>query len=169
MNTKDFKNFVVKKHDEPSKSQRYGAAPYSKHLQDAVNVMYQYEYYLKDRDKNDVEKAVFGHDLIEDTDVSVKDIIKISNERVAKIIFNVSNERGYDRKTKNFKTYPKIWDDDLSVFVKLCDRIANTRNSKREREDLFSMYKKEYSIFKYALKSNLFPDMWKELDNLYFK
>lgn len=117
-----------------------------------------------------MEKACYGHDLVEDTEVSVNDIIQRTNERVGRIIFNVSNERGFDRKERNFKTYPKIWGDDLSIFVKLCDRIANTRNSKKDSPRLFKMYKSEYPIFKYALKvRGLYPDMWKELDNLYYK
>ena len=175
MNTKEFQKFVDEKHNQPSGCQRYGSAPYSKHCQDVVDVKKEYEYYLKDEDLDDTEKACRGHDLIEDTEVSVRDIVKKTNERVARIIFNVSNERGLDRKEKNFKTYPKIWGDDLSIFVKLCDRIANTRNSKdscdtnSKGDSLFQMYKKEYPIFKYALKvRGLYPDMWKELDNLYY-
>jgi len=175
MNEK-FKIFVTEKHNQPSGSQRYGSAPYSKHLQDVVDVMKEYEYYLKDEDKEDVEHACLGHDLIEDTEVSVRDIVQWTNERISRIIFNVSNERGLNRKEKNFKTYPKIWGCDFSIFVKLCDRIANTRNSKKSFEtnsngdSLFQMYKKEYPIFKYALKvRGLYPDMWKELDNLYYK
>lgn len=176
MNTKEFKEFTINKHNQPSGSQRYGSAPYSKHVIDVYNVNREYRYYLKDEEKGDADKACYGHDLIEDTEVSVKDIIKISNERVGRIIFNVSNERGFDRKEKNFKTYPKIWGDDLSIYVKLCDRIANTRNSKKSGDStengdsLFKMYKREYPIFKYALKvRGLYPDMWKELDNLYYK
>lgn len=171
MNTEEFRGFVFNKHNQPSECQRYGAAPYSKHLEDVVSVKHQYEYYLKEEDSNDVENACWGHDLVEDTDVSVHDIIELTNEKVGRIIFNVSNERGYDRKSRNFKTYPKIWDDDLSIFVKLCDRIANTRNSKKDSPDkLFIMYKREYPIFKYALKvRGLYPDMWKELDSLYYK
>ena len=176
MNTIEFKQFADNKHNLPSESQRYGSVPYSKHTQDVFDVNREYNYYLKNEDKDDVDKVSYGHDLIEDTDVSVKDIEEYANKRVARIIFNVSNERGLDRKEKTFKTYPKIWSDDLSIYVKLCDRIANTRNSKKSGDkkingdSLFSMYKKEYSLFKYALKvRNLYPDMWDELDSLYYK
>lgn len=171
-----FKNFVIEKHNQPTGYQRYGDAPYSKHLQDVVNVKHEYEHYLLEEDKIDVENACWGHDIIEDTEVSLRNVTALTNLRVSRIIFNVTNERGLDRKEKNFKTYPKIWNSDLSIFVKLCDRIANTRNSKRTNdkksngESLFVMYKKEYSIFKYALKvRGLYPKMWEELDELYYK
>jgi len=176
MNTKEFKVFADNKHNLPSESQRYGSVPYSKHTQDVYDINKEYDYYLKEYDKEDVDKACYGHDLVEDTDVSVRDLEQRTNKRVARIIFNVSNERGFDRKEKNFKTYPKIWGDDLSIYVKLCDRIANTKNSKKSYDkksngdSLFEMYKKEYPIFKYALNvRGLYPDMWKELDNLYYK
>lgn len=176
MNTQEFKEFTISKHNQPSGSQRYGSAPYSKHVIDVYDVNREFDYYLKDEDKDDVDKACIGHDLIEDTDVSVNDIIKMTNVRVARIIFNVSNERGFERKERNFKTYPKIWGCDLSIYVKLCDRIANTRNCKNSGDNksngisLFKMYKNEYPIFKYALNVRLlYPNMWKELDNLYYK
>ena len=44
------------------------------------------------------------------------------------LILRVSNERGWTRKERNFKTYPKIWENDLAIFVKLCDRIATAIN-----------------------------------------
>lgn len=80
--------------------------------------------------------------------------------------FLVSNERGRSRKERNFKTYPKIWNNKLAVFLKLCDRLANTRNSRETHHRMFEVYKKEYPVFKYALKQQCFEDMWNELDNL---
>lgn len=168
MNLEEIKQFAIGKHNLPSDCQRYGTAPYSKHLLDVVNIKKQYEYYLNDEDKLDIEMACFCHDLIEDTDTSADDIEKLTNKKVASIVFKVTNERGENRKTRNFKTYPKIWDDDLAIFVKLCDRIANTRNSKESGHGMFEAYKKEFPLFKYALQvRNLYKDMWKELDELY--
>lgn len=169
MNLEEIKNLAINKHNQPSDCQRYGNAPYSKHLEDVVNVKKQYQYYLKIEDSDDVEMACWLHDTIEDTDITIDVVENVSNKRVASIVFKVTNERGENRKVKNFKTYPKIWDDDLAIFVKLCDRIANTRNSKESGHSMFDKYKKEYPIFKYALKvRNLYSDMWQELDNLYY-
>jgi len=161
------KKYSLKKHDLPSDCQRYGNKPYSVHLINVVNVIKRY-LYLIDKDlHDDVVASGFAHDLIEDTDTSPRNLIEIFNERIADIVFRVTNERGYDRKEKNFKTYPKIWVSDLAIFVKLCDRISNTKNSKSTGHKMYKVYKEEYPIFRYALKvRGLYQDMWDELDKL---
>lgn len=161
------KEFAYSKHNLPSECQRYGAAPYSKHLCDVEEIGMKYSYYISKSDIYDVLCAINFHDLVEDTDVTIKLISKLTNDRVADIVYRVTNERGYDRKEKNFKTYPKIWPVDLAIYVKLCDRIANTKNSKNSGHSMYNVYKEEYPLFKYALNvRNLYPDMWEELDNL---
>ena len=117
----EFKKFSIDKHNLPSDSQRYGSAPYAVHLDGVDKVYYEYEYLLDDKDKLNVNFSIWGHDLIEDTDVNVRVIAKLTNNIVADIVYRVTNERGYCRKEKNFKTYPKIWPSDLAIFVKLCD------------------------------------------------
>lgn len=177
----EFKKFSIDKHDLPSDSQRYGSAPYVVHLDGVDKVYEEYEYLIvSDEDKMNVRYAIWGHDLIEDTDVNVKIIVRLTNDVVADIVYRVTNERGYCRKEKNFKTYPKIWVSDLAIFVKLCDRIANTRNSKiygqrstieedvEKAVEMYKVYKEEYPIFRYALKvRGLYQEMWDELDKLY--
>jgi len=161
------KNIAINKHNQPAPCQRYGSQPYSKHLQDVVDIANKYINYLAPQDREDVICACWGHDLIEDTEFGPSDLEKLFNVRVADLILRVSNERGWDRKERNFKTYPKIWSNDLAIFIKLCDRIANTRNSKETGYRMYETYKKEYPVFKYALNvRNLYPEMWEELDQL---
>ena len=94
------------------------------------------------------------------------------NDRIAKIVYNVSNERGWSKKEELFKTLPKIWECELSIFIKLCDRISNGVNSRNGNSDkskrMYKRYKEEYPIFRYALKSdNLYEEMWEELDDIF--
>jgi (p)ppGpp synthase/HD superfamily hydrolase len=160
------KELAYRMHDEPSKSQRYGNAPYSSHLDDVVSIIDKYLYYLSE-DKHDIVRtAGYGHDLIEDTEITEKYLIKNFGYEVADIIYRVTNERGRDRKERNFKTYPKIWRSDLAIFVKLADRIANTTNSKNTGYRMYDTYRSENPIFRYALNNGLYPDMWAELDSL---
>jgi len=167
MNIDEVKYFAINKHNLPSTSQRYGVDLYDVHLKGVVGVYKEYNFLLDTKDKNNVEMACWCHDLIEDTDVSVNVITDITNDVVSDIVYRVTNERGYDRKERNFKTYPKIWENDLAIFVKLCDRIFNTRNSKKCGHRMFNVYKKEYPVFRYALKvRNLYNEMWNELDKL---
>jgi guanosine-3',5'-bis(diphosphate) 3'-pyrophosphohydrolase len=161
------KELAFKMHNQPSASQRYGNAPYSIHLEAVVEVMKRFIYYISEDKREIVYAAGYGHDLIEDTEISESYLINNFGYEVADIIYRVSNERGRDRKERNFKTYPKIWRNDLAIFVKLCDRIANTTNSKNSGHSMYKKYQLEYPIFRYALKvRDLYPDMWKELDEL---
>ena len=114
-----------------------------------------------------IKIACLLHDTIEDTDTSEKILERKFGAEVSDIVYRVSNERGRDRKERNFKTYPKIWRSDFAIFVKLADRIANTTNSKNTGHSMYKKYQKEYYIFRYALKvRGLYPEMWRELDAL---
>lgn len=166
------KSYAFKKHDQPSECQRYGSAPYSKHLNDVVSIAIKYKYLLSDDTHEDVLASCYLHDSIEDTDTTPKSLKKMFNERIAEIVYRVSNERGWEKKEILFKTLPKIWQNDLATFVKLCDRIANGTNSKNGDSDkskrMYKRYKDEYPIFKYALKTEgLYDEMWVDLDNIF--
>jgi (p)ppGpp synthase/HD superfamily hydrolase len=161
------KDYAFKKHNMPSDSQWYGSLPYSKHLLDVLSNADRYIHYIAEDKREIVRCACLLHDTIEDTDTGPSDLEKMFNHEVADLVLRVSNERGWDRKERNFKTYPKIWVNDLAIFVKLCDRMANTRNSKETGHTMYEVYRKEYPVFRYALKvRNLYPDMWAEMDEL---
>lgn len=161
------REFAYRKHNQPSDCQRYGALPYSVHLEAVLAQAEKFMYYIPEEKRDIIRIACLCHDTIEDTDVSEKLLEQKFGSEVADIVYRVSNERGRDRKERNFKTYPKIWRSDLAIFVKLADRIANTTNSKKTGHSMFRKYKSEYGIFRYALKvRGLYSDMWKELDLL---
>ncbi len=161
------KKLAYKMHNNPSVAQRYGDAPYTKHLEDVVSVIKRYLYYIPE-DKHDLLiSAGYLHDIIEDTEISEKFLIKHFSYELADIIYRVSNERARDGKEKLFKTLPKIWRNEYAIFLKLADRIANTQNSKNSGHRVYEKYKREYYIFKYALKiEDMYVDMWGELDSL---
>jgi len=169
---KKAKEYAFKKHDQPSDCQRYGSAPYSKHLDMVVDVIVRYKYLLQDDEQEDVMAAGFLHDCVEDTDTTPKTLKHLFNERIAQIVYRVSNERGWEKKEILFKTLPKIWQCDLATFVKMCDRIANGTNSKNGTSDkskrMYKRYTEEYPIFRYALKTEgLYDIVWTELDDLF--
>jgi (p)ppGpp synthase/HD superfamily hydrolase len=170
-NIEKARDFAYEKHNKPSDSQRYGNAPYSKHLDDVKAVADRHLHYLNAEEVEDVYCAIYLHDTVEDTETTPNLLKKLFNDRVASIVLAVSNERGWDKKEILFKTLPKIWQNRLATFVKMCDRIANTTNSKagidERSSSLFERYKSEYPVFRYALKNEDFEDLWKELDELY--
>lgn len=169
---KKAKKYAYDKHNKPSDSQRYGSAPYSFHLEMVVDIIKKYKYLLDDECHDDVIAAGYLHDSVEDTDTTPKTLKKLFNNRIANIVYRVSNERGWEKKEILFKTLPKIWKDELAIFVKLADRIANGMNSKKGKTDkskrMYKRYVNEYPIFRYALKTdNLYSEMWEELDKIF--
>ncbi len=166
------KRFAYQKHDLPSESQRYGSAPYSRHLEDVIGVMKKYIHLLDKECHEDVLAAGYLHDSVEDTDTTPGMLKSMFNLRIAELVLRVSNERGWDKKEILFKTLPKIWQNKQATFLKLCDRIANGRNSKQGEDEharqVFKRYCTEYPIFRYALKTeNEFEEMWVELDEIF--
>ena len=161
------KEFATNRHN--SIGQMYGNLPYTFHLEMVVTVAIKYIQLIPVADQDNVLAACWCHDLIEDTGTTKEQLAKQTNPRISEIVYNVSNEPAKTRREKVIKTLPKIMGDQYSIFVKLCDRIANTTNSKKEASDFFGKYKKEWPIFEYALRLNdhRFEEMWKELEGLY--
>lgn len=166
-------DYAINEHKNPSREQRYGNKPYSKHLTDVVNIAKKYIHYIDVEEREDVITSCWGHDLIEDTNNSVRKLSLKFNKRVAEIILSVSNIPLYDKKEQVLLTFAQVRKGGhLSRFVKLCDRIANVTNSKNGFDEksafLYKKYQTEYPIFRYALKiKGEYSDMWVELDELF--
>ncbi len=166
------REYAYWKHNRPSESQRYGSAPYSSHLENVVDVIKKYIHLLDPESHEDVIAAGYLHDSVEDTDTTPEMLKAMFNLRIAELVLRVSNERGWDKKEILFKTLPKIWQNKLATFLKMCDRIANGTNSKKGESDraksLYQRYSGEYPIFRYALKvEGEFDEMWEELDGIF--
>jgi len=122
--------------------------PYEFHLR-MVNNVYEDFQHLLDEELNDYcGKAVWAHDLIEDTRVSYNDVKNQLGEEVANIVYAVTNDKGKNRKERaGDKYYEGIRNTPGAVFVKLCDRIANVQYGKMTKSRMFEMYKKENPEF----------------------
>jgi len=145
--------FAIAKHG----SQTYDEYPYYYHLEQVVDILEQYGY------TEDVFIiSGYLHDILEDTDTSYNDIKEKFGERVAEIVYCVTDELGRNRKERKAKTLPKIAGNMDAIIIKLADRIANLRKPKMK-----NMYVKEYKEFKDALYIFGHADeMWAELDYL---
>ena len=162
--------------------QMYGDEPYLCHLQD----VYFWADDFVERDPSSFEPTHDGqvaliaswlHDTLEDCeDVNIPMLIHFFGDEVADVVDRVSTVRfcpetgrkGKNRKERHAWTYPRIRENKIAVFVKLCDRIANTSNCVAEQSDLLKMYKKEYPGFREALfVEGEYEELWDELDELY--
>jgi GTP pyrophosphokinase len=114
------------------------------------------------------------HDVLEDTSCSYGDIMNEFGERVADIVYDVTDELGKNRMQRHEKTYPKTVKNDEAIIVKLCDRMANMIHSVGNRKKC-KMYLREYKGFKTALYAESSEEcpyqskMWETVDELYNK
>lgn len=147
-------------HHVINNAQMYGVLPYTHHLQDVERVLR--EFGVTDVD---MLAAAWLHDIVEDTDVKLRDVEENFGPNIARLVGAVTSEEGPNRKTRNALTYPKIRDaGEDAVQLKLADRIANVRNGGASVE----MYRKEYRDFRHALRydGTQASPMWGELDRL---
>lgn len=143
-------------------NQMYGNYPYAKHLEDVVVVLQRFGIH-EDR----ILAAAWLHDSLEDTALTIEAIKEEIGDDVAALVFAVTTEPGINRYERNSKTYPKIKAQEMGVYLKLADRIANVESATKGNFRKFKMYKKEFPAFKEALKvQGVADEMWNYLEGL---
>lgn len=143
--------------------------PYEYHLACVSGVGERFIDYIPMEDRNAVRKALLCHDILEDCRVTYNDLKAQIGQEAADIVYAVTDELGHNRTERAEKTYPKIAADPLAIFVKLCDRLANTTYSKSggkpKDKSMFDQYKREYSNFRRTFfRRASYPSLWIALD-----
>jgi len=165
---KDARDYACNLHAE--RNLRYGEEdlPYSYHLHKvAWEVKVNAYNYFTYAECGILEKAAWLHDTIEDCAITYNDIKTIFGEVVADIVYAVSNELGKNRNERAERTYPKIAKGRYSVFIKLCDRIANMKYSKERGSSMYKKYKRELPHFLESICVEWkFPELEQKLLNL---
>lgn len=147
------KEFAIMSHQNVN--HKYGVYPYSYHLSMVVDIANEFINSIPEKDREIVLSACWMHDTIEDCRLTYNDVKEVSNIEVAEIVYALSNEKGKNRKERaNDKYYQGIREVPYACFVKLCDRIANVKHSKKEKSKMFEVYKKENENF----INQLFPN-----------
>jgi len=150
--------------------QKYDDLPYHIHLQDVVKFIKKYKYLIPEEDFDNVLIAGWGHDIQEDTGCTYNDIVKALGKIPADIIYAVSNEKGHNRKERaNDKYYDGIRENNLALYVKLCDRLANLTFSKHHgHTDMYKTYQKENEYFRNKLYNGMYDEIWDVIDKIEF-
>jgi len=147
---------------------KYGEDDYDYHL-NMVYIVAKHYFKIMNISPNKriiLGKAIWCHDLETDTTVTREELQKVIGEEAEDLVWSVSGF-GYNRKERNKDEINKTKKNRDSVFVKLCDRIANVKNSKHSNVNLFKMYKKEHTHFEESLYiKGEYDIMWKELNDL---
>lgn len=137
---------------------------YSVHLLRTFRIAKRYRT-LVDASKLDIVYAAsWLHDTIEDCRINYSLIYDEFGKEVADIVFDLTNEKGKTRKERaNDKYYKEIKNNNLSIFVKLCDRISNLNYSYYQYLDNHDLYKKlkMYSNENKHFTESLYTDKYK--------
>lgn len=162
--------FCINAHTYNTKSgkpQRWGEFKYFVHLERVAQCLIQFGI-LDD----DLILAAYGHDLLEDTNVTVEDMRRAGfTETAIDVVQRVTDEPGKNRRERKAKTYPKIRGHQGATAVKLADRIVNVEHSLQDGNYL-DMYVKEYKSFEDGIKGEIDPPylsigkMWEHLNRL---
>lgn len=138
MNNKERAMLVA---ERAHRNQDYDIYPYIYHVKRVVEIAEELGF-----DETIVVAATL-HDVQEDGFLSYNDIMKAFGREVAEIVYAVTDELGRNRLERHQKTYPKIRSNWKAVAVKICDRIANVRQSKEYDQRKIKMYQDEHSEF----------------------
>lgn len=156
-------------------NQRYDNKPYSIHLDMVYNYAikyltiiiasgkYSHEYIIN------VLAACYCHDIIEDARETYNDVLKRTNKDIAELVYALTNEKGKNRAQRACdKYYDDMKQVPLADFIKICDRLANTKYSTTKGSRMSSAYAKEYKHFKEKLYKDEYKPMFDELEELLF-
>jgi (p)ppGpp synthase/HD superfamily hydrolase len=138
---------------------------YIKHCVETKAVLLRY-----DETGKDMLTAAILHDVMEDCEVSQLTIRDLFGDRVAELVWAVTDEPGVNRKERKAKTYPKIKATPGALMIKLADRIANLEAAtKTGNERMLKMYAKEWDEMQKALRTfGELDEMWNHIANLLF-
>ena len=155
------RNFAIAAHG----NQKFGIHPYSVHLDAVAKIA---------RPFGETAVAIaYLHDVVEDTEVSTKEVESEFGKLVADAVAILTDQPGKDRKERKSKTYAKMssvsGETEIALVVKAADRLANMRACV-DGNDLkrLAMYKGEHPTFKAsAFRSDACNEIWAELETIF--
>lgn len=155
-------------------NQLYGCKPYKYHLEKVREVAFEFRGEMSKDDFIIVVQSCWLHDVIEDSGENYNSIKREFGFDVAEVVYAVSEGKGRSRKERQNDLYYKgIKESRLGTFVKLCDKIANTRESiSTNDKKRIRNHKKELDKFSRKLYSDdaMYKDLWISLwDSMGYK
>ena len=119
---------------------KHSSRPFWCHLRDTVNIIMRHKL-----DTVDLLCAAWLHDVIEDTPATYQDIRELFGEKIADLVWAVTDEMGRNRYERLQKSREKNFATRESTILKTADLAANI-NASFEHEDFnhLVMYKTEW-------------------------
>lgn len=164
----------------------YDGHDHVKHLDDTYEAFKQYPHikqsklilpYFEIKNKR-VIQAIYLHNIIENTSISLDELTKEWGETVARAVHHVSKPSGasYSNRKERVKSLNKHLstlsiereDELIALVVTVYQRYANLKYSvETNNEKKTKMYFDEYVQFKKAAyRGGLLEPLWSELDNI---
>ena len=155
MELSDYIGYIKEKHKGQKRKQ---GTPYYTHPLAVSNILKEKGFSI------DYQIAGLFHDLLEDTDTSYEEIIKISNPKIAEAVRLVTKEKGYVMD----EYINRIRNNDMARMVKLADRIHNLSETHLTSKKFQERYIKETEDWYIDLaKGTVFEDeLNKKLNSL---
>lgn len=167
----DPKQYFSHLHDVEVNQKYAKTLPYSFHLDLVANQASRFSHHIPSDYPyySAVWAAIYGHDSIEDARLTYNDVKEMFGEIAANIIYLCTEDKGRNRsERKSERWYQELRTNDLAVFVKLCDIIANSLFSLSTGSSMFKKYKSEYiQKVKPHLYCEEYKDMFGFLDKIY--
>lgn len=138
-----------------SANQQYGEHPYEYHLQMVVDNARRWSHLLSEEDRDLAEAGAWVHDVIEDARQTFNDVKAAVHPAVAEIAYALTQEKGRNRAERESPKYFQGIREagPVAVFVKLCDRAANTSHSIATGHGMAKKYTKDMPAFLQSLYS----------------
>lgn len=177
---KDFISKIVEAHN--STNHYYDDyLPYEFHLRMAITFGKKHIHLIEESRHPIVFGAIIAHDAVEDARLSYNDIKKIAIScgatdseatdiaEMARAVTNYGRGRNRDERMPDY-IYEEIRTILESLFVKLCDRLANVTYGVMTGSTKPTMYKKEHGLFKSKLyDEGRYEEMWLDIDDIFSK
>jgi (p)ppGpp synthase/HD superfamily hydrolase len=167
LNQKNMNSQLIKRARELAfsyhKNQKYGSHPYSYHLQNVVNQVRIYSSLIPKESMEDAICVAYLHDILEDTLCTQDEILRALNPKIL-LAVKLLTKNGSD-----FESYfRQVAQDDLAIFVKLCDRYCNILESiQNGSQDKLAKYEKQNPKFIEILFQKNYIDLLEEIEFLF--
>ncbi len=161
------RHFFISAHNMAN--QRYDGKPYSFHLGKVVDEFNTFKHLIPEADHGQVEAELWGHDGLEDARLTYNDVKEAFGSHLADGVYSMTEDKGKNRKQRlGDHYYDGLAKDEYGEFKKLCDRLANVRNSVETGHSMGGGYRKELNNFEKRLNTHrdAYEEMWDELKQL---
>jgi (p)ppGpp synthase/HD superfamily hydrolase len=165
----DVRVFFFNLHDKEVNQKYNKTLPYSFHLEMVYIQGVKFKHLIGNVDMWDcVVIGLFGHDAIEDARLTYNDLKERFGKESAEIIYLCTEEKGRFRSERHSEKYfSELSQNNMAVFVKLCDLIANVRFSFLSNSTMFDKYKNEYPKVKHYLYKEEYKEMFDYLEKIF--